>query len=129
MSDFETPTGSKAKQPQQVEVSAEPQPLVDPTGEAPTKVSGNPIVDNRRTAPIAVSRARTADRKSRLSVMPLAVLLPEIGSTRSLMPYADFFASRLEQLDNEKLGADESSLKERSMIKQVLGWLSVEGRD
>lgn len=70
-------------------------------------------------------------QKSRLSVMPLAVLLPAVGDLSMLSQIEANLQKHLHELQQEKLAfsVDESEeqtgrISEESMLNQVLLWLS-----
>jgi hypothetical protein len=73
---------------------------------------------------------------SKLSVMPLTMLLPELGDMSKLPRFAASFQHRLEQLQGAR-GAfqDEDSpdtsrsVSEESMLTQVMQWLSAGSRE
>ena len=71
--------------------------------------------------------------KSRLSVMPLAVLLPTLGEARDLHRVAPNLERRLGAIQDQaqQRAADDPEGEagravEESMLNQVLQWLSVE---
>lgn len=86
--------------------------------------------------PLMPRRTRMADsrstaRKSRLSVMPLAVLLPPVGSISELSRLAPGLQRRLVELQQGKsaMSVDESEeqthrASEESMLNQVMLWLT-----
>lgn len=70
-------------------------------------------------------------QRSRLSVMPLAVLLPKLGEISSLPRLAELLEKRLADLQAKKhqMLNDEGEervrrLNEESMLNQVMQWLA-----
>ena len=62
--------------------------------------------------------------KSRLSIIPFSVLLKEHGDLNSLSGSLEFLEQRLEQLIDSET-SQESSLKEISMLQQVISWIKM----
>jgi hypothetical protein len=68
--------------------------------------------------------------KSRLAVMPLAVLLPRLGDLSVLAQLAPNVERRLADLQGSRQGTKESDElarvgNEESMLNQVVQWLSI----
>ena len=67
-------------------------------------------------------------RGSRLSVVPLAVLLPKLGELSNLSKLAPFLERKLADLQAEQKTDDNEAPRagsEESMLNQVLQWLSI----
>ena len=62
--------------------------------------------------------------KSRLSIIPFSVLLKEYGSINNLSASLEFLEQRLEQLIDTET-SEENSLKEISMLQQVISWIKM----
>lgn len=78
--------------------------------------------------PAAVAGNPEVREGSRLSTMPLAVLLPRLSEVSALQAHAAVFESRLEEIvEDREQGEDDSKERaaEESMLRQVLQWLSV----
>ncbi len=63
-------------------------------------------------------------QKSRLSIIPFSVLLPELGSVNKLANHLEFLEQKLENLI-EIESSDEDLLKEISMLQQVISWIKM----
>lgn len=83
-----------------------------------------------KTAP-AAPVGRGAPRKSRVSVIPLSVLLPTMGEVGALYRLQPLLERRLQSLQNEAVSYEEEGedgarvVVEESMLNQALQWLSV----
>ena len=96
--------------------------------------------DSRNLVPAARAAVGTLGaplRKGRLSVMPLAVLLPTLGDLKNVPLIRPQITRHLEELHAEAstlAGEEEGEERrkrqaEESMLNQVLLWLSVGGED
>lgn len=93
--------------------------------------------EGRQVLPIVPKPRREPYRRSRLPVMPLAVLLPSIGELSNLSDLAPNFERRLQRLHEEKESAAGSGREldlarragEESMLNQVIQWLNSDGED
>ncbi len=79
--------------------------------------------------------SEATDRR-KVSIMPLAVLLPRLGEVSSIANFAEAFQQRVEEIqqqrDGEEIGTEHDLrrlLNEEAMLTQVLQWLSVEGNE
>lgn len=68
--------------------------------------------------------------KSRIAVMPLAVLLPRLGDLSFLAQLAPVIERRLDDLQGNRQGTKESDEmarvgSEEAMLNQVMQWLSI----
>jgi hypothetical protein len=68
--------------------------------------------------------------KTRLAVMPLAVLLPQLGNLSTLAQLAPVMEQRLADLQADRKGTKESEElarvgSEEAMLNQVMQWLSI----
>ena len=62
--------------------------------------------------------------KSRLSIIPFSVLLKEHGNINELSSHLELLEQRLEQLLDVETSS-ENSLKEISMLQQVISWIKM----
>lgn len=69
--------------------------------------------------------------RDKLSVIPLAVLLPELGEVNRLHSSRARLELRLEQLQNKTIGVEQSKdeLSEETMLNQVIQWLTLGEKD
>lgn len=87
------------------------------------------IVKAQPLVPAAPSANPEVREGSRLSTMPLAVLLPRLSDVSQLPQFSAMFSERLEAIVEGRESADEDESKERaaeeSMLRQLLQWLAV----
>ena len=87
--------------------------------------------------PAAVRGDKTQPgRKSKLAIMPLAALLPDLGSLDRLAGFSASLSGRLEQLQASRVSSvgEESAeearrISEETMLTQVMQWLSAGERE
>ena len=100
------------------------EPIVD----APTRSDGLPTV-NKGGGSSPARAGQQNVRNARLPVMPLAVLLPQLGDLGALSGMAASIEARLAELEALRTTADEEWTRETaaedSMLNQVMRWLTV----
>lgn len=73
--------------------------------------------------PLEFSKSRQVQEYS--SASPLSILLPRIGDLRALSQSEAFLNNARESLKDSSASRDRNPITERSMIQQVLDWLSM----
>lgn len=73
--------------------------------------------------PLEFSKSRQVREYS--SASPLSILLPRIGDLRALSQNEAFLNNARESLKDSSASRDRNPITERSMIQQVLNWLSM----
>jgi hypothetical protein len=69
--------------------------------------------------------------RDKLSIIPLAVLLPEFGEVNRLHASRARLEMRLEQLQSKTIGAEQTKdeVSEETMLNQAIQWLSLGEKD
>lgn len=110
-------------------LDSQPEPVLEGTNE---EFALSPNVDSGDLSVATLRRALTLPpqldrKKSRLALMPLTVLLPDLGEPGRLHAYRQHFTRRLQELGALESGEDRQRehTAEEIMLNQITKWLSL----